>query len=699
MLTKYILTIGGVAHEVPDECLMNWDDISFSLKRTDYSGVMRSFSTEFVFVGHAYDLLRDAYLANGVLTEASVAVYTLNNDHTWSEQFSSPLDFSSIEMEHGKFSVSAIDNALASLIKSKKGQKYEFPASEFLGTEVVIQRMTFTNLAKFKMPVQNNTVGVIDVRKDEATSTIISTEYVEPADESTGYDGTSENRFFAKVNKAPSPQIRVDFSGRIRCRFVDVRDNNISNLRIGLWVDDDDPHFQLLSEFCNNDITKELRYGIVRNRWIGKSTHANYPTLDALKAAAAANTDIMGLYPGYFGIVGNKTYGSGDYWTGNVVYMYMSSGNWIARGAPINYTEDREMSATTAFEGLGEDEYPMLTLDGPMTIFNGKLSMTWGEPSREEISLGGIRPEELLQRIMSSISPTATSSIEPDAAGLLEETYLFAAEALRRMPNAKVYTTFNQFAGWMEAVFGYTYRIVGNEVQFVHRSKVFTDEVGKVIDRVKDVKYSVNDSLIYTEVDTGYDKKEYGEVNGRLECNFTNYYETGYNLTDNKLSLISKYRSDKYGVEFTMRKGEKSGETTDDKSDEDVFFVRVADVNGIKKYEPRFNYVYNPSTCVANNAAFIAAMGNGAAIRLTMTSSDGLNALGTYDIPAGDALFTVGELEFSTDETEAAEDPNTLVQLDYQGYRYTGYIKEAKARFGRVNGMEYTLIVKTITTI
>jgi len=270
---------------------------------------------------------------------------------------------------------------------------------------------------------------------------------------------------------------------------------------------------------------------------------------------------------------------------------------------------------------------------------------------------------------------------------------------LRRMPNAKVYTTFNQFAGWMEAVFGYTYRIVGNEVQFVHRSKVFTDEVGKVIDRVKDVKYSVNDSLIYTEVDTGYDKKEYGEVNGRLECNFTNYYETGYNLTDNKLSLISKYRSDKYGVEFTMRKGEKSGETTDDKSDEDVFFVRVADVNGIKKYEPRFNYVYNPSTCVANNAAFIAAMGNGAAIRLTMTSSDGLNALGTYDIPAGDALFTVGELEFSTDETEAAEDPNTLVQLDYQGYRYTGYIKEAKARFGRVNGMEYTLIVKTITTI
>ncbi|MBR5030504.1 MAG: hypothetical protein IKX63_05325, partial [Muribaculaceae bacterium] len=99
MLTKYILTIGGAAHEVPEECLKNWDDISFSLKRTDYSGVMRSFSTEFVFVGEAYDLLLDAYFTHGVLAEASVAVYTLNNDHTWSKQFESPLDFSTIELE------------------------------------------------------------------------------------------------------------------------------------------------------------------------------------------------------------------------------------------------------------------------------------------------------------------------------------------------------------------------------------------------------------------------------------------------------------------------------------------------------------------------------------------------------------------------------------------------------------------------
>lgn len=705
MLTKYILTIGGVAHQVPDECLMNWDDISFSLKRTDYSGVMRSFSTEFVFVGEAYDLLRDAYLTNGLLTEASIAVLTLNNDHTWTEQFSSPLDFSSIEMENGKFTVTAIDNALASLIKSKKGQKYEFPVTDFSRTNVEIQRMSFSNLAKFVFPTTSNTPGYVNVRLDEDASTVISTEFVEPTNESNGYDGTEINRFFAKINREPSPLVRLDFSGRVLCRLQDYRYNTISELRMGFWVDDDAPHFQLWNTFCDNDITKEFRYGSWRNKWIGKSTHANYNTLDALKAAAAANTDIFGLYPGYFGIVGRNTYPNESYWTDNVVYMYQGNGNWISRGAPASYQTAIEVTASAAFEGLTANQYPMLLISNqyqtntPMTIYNGKMSMTWTDNARENMTIGGIKPQELLQRIVANISPTATASIASDTEGLINETYIFAAEALRRMPDAKVYSTFNHFADWMEAVFGYTYRIVGNEVQFVHRSEVFTDEVGKVIDKVNDVKYSVNDSLIYTEVDAGYNKKEYGEINGRLEINFTNYYETGYNLTDNKLSLISKYRSDKYGVEFTIRKGEKTGETTDDKSDEDVFFVRASEVEGSMKYVPVNNHIYNPAVCVSKNASFITAMGNGDAVRLTMTSSDGNNSLTNIDIHAGTALFTVGELDFTTDDTTVADDPNSLVQLDYKGYRYTGYIKQAKARFGRVNGMEYTLIVKTITTI
>ena len=82
-----------------------------------------------------------------------------------------------------------------------------------------------------------------------------------------------------------------------------------------------------------------------------------------------------------------------------------------------------------------------------------------------------------------------------------------------------------------------------------------------------------------------------------------------------------------------------------------------------------------------------------------MTSSDGNNGLSNITIPADTALFTAGELEFTTDDMEIPSDLNALVQLDYNGYRIKGFIKEAECRFGRLNGVEYKLIVKEITAL
>ena len=698
MLTKYKLTIGTAVHEVPDECLANWDEISFSLKRTDYSGVMRSYSTQFVFVGAIRDLLWAEYLANGFLASASIAVHTITNTHEWEQQFEAPLDFSSIEIEDGKLTINAIDNTLAALIKSKKGQKYQFPVSEFDLINVQLGRLSFANSQKYKFPRTNNPSGNVDVRMDDANSVVISTAYVEPADESTGYDGTENNRFFAKINTAPSPIIRIAFEGYVNYRLDVVRDDSVATLQLGKWVDGSNPHYQLLSNLCDNDITKELRYGSVRNKWIGKSTHANYVNLDALKAAARSGTDILGLYPGYFGIVGSNAYPNDSYWTDNVVYEYTGS-TWVSKGHPSNYNKYVQVSAYASIGALATNDYPMLRLDESMLIINGTLTMTWSDPAGAERITGCIAPTELLQRIVSSISPTATSSIEEDDAGLLADTYIAPAEALRGIPESRIFTTFQQFADWMEAVFGYTYRIVGNEVQFVHRSAVFDEDNVKVIERFRDVKYSVDDGIIYSEVNAGYSKKEYGEINGRLEKNFTNYYSTGYNATDKKLSLISKYRADSFGIESTIRKGEKENETKDDKSDEEVFFLCAIVESDVLKYKAANNDAYAPDVCVENNAGLIAAMGNGAAVTLEMTSSDGNNELSDIVIPAGTAFFSAGELEFTTDDMVEPAVLDGLVQLDHEGFRYTGFIGEVRARYGRENGFEYKLIVKEITAL
>ena len=92
-------------------------------------------------------------------------------------------------------------------------------------------------------------------------------------------------------------------------------------------------------------------------------------------------------------------------------------------------------------------------------------------------------------------------------------------------------------------------------------------------------------------------------------------------------------------------------------------------------------------------------MGNGKAITLEMTSSDGNNALANVTIAAGTALFTAGKLEFTTYDMIPPVDWDGLISVDHDGYRFRGFISKANARYGRQNGMEYELIIKDITKI
>ena len=131
MLTKYILTIGSRSYDVPDECLANWDDISFSLRRTDYSGVMRSYSTEFVFVGVIRERLLSEYYTNGFKSSASIAVHALTNTHGWEQLFEAPLDFSTIQDEDRKLTMNAIDNSLA--CQEQEGPEVPVPRDRVQG--------------------------------------------------------------------------------------------------------------------------------------------------------------------------------------------------------------------------------------------------------------------------------------------------------------------------------------------------------------------------------------------------------------------------------------------------------------------------------------------------------------------------------------------------------------------------------------
>ena len=714
MLTKFVLTMGLSDYDVPDEDLKNWDDIAFTLKRTDYSGVMRSFSTEFVFCGVTRDRLLSRFIGMGFSATASVAVYTLTDTHGWEKQYEAALDFSTIEIGDGTLSVNALDNSLASALKSKKSQKYEFDVSDFDTVNVRVQRMRITNNAVFDFDQGQSPQGDVNLWKNNSASVILSTEYFDLYDEVRDGSGTA-NSFFAKTKKVVSCSGYM--KGNLRLPFWpkaydDSQANNaalpVNQLNLYKLIENEQGYNTqtFLKTLCEADLmhmtvqTGHNQTAVVDTMVGGVNTV--YATLDQLRTAQPV------MYNGMFGVVGSYTDRSSDnYWTGNTVYEYQD-GEWLDKGQPKYYEQNRALNVYFTSGSLLIATYLRLGIVrtsgnanyGGVILDSCQLLMGWSDAMRQPVNCRGIHPQELAEKVVQSIFPGTTVTIAADTAGLLAETFIIAAEELRRIQGAKIYTTFADFAGWMEAVFGYTYAVIGDTLSFVHRSAVFPSSTPKDITSFRDVKYSVNDDLIYSQVEAGYSKKEYGEIDGRLETNFTNYYSTPFLLTDKKLSLVSKYRSDAYGIEFTARKSES--DTTDDKADEDVFFVKV---DSSFEYSLTGNQAYLPSLCVTNNKGFIGAMNNSAAYiggqaaasTLKMTSSSGNNELTDIVIYNIDALFTAGELEFTTDDMSLPDDVNGMVRIVTSTGTFTGFIKEAKARFGRENGVEYTIIVKSFT--
>lgn len=710
MLTKYTITIDGNETLIPEECLKNWDEISFSLKRTDYSGVMRSFSTSFEFCGDIAEMLFGEYLNKGFTATAGVAVYTITNRHTWEKQFEAPLDFSSLSYEHGILSINALDSTLAALIKNNKGTKYEFAMQDF-GAGV-------TNALMRKMKIKNR--GVFTLRGEGqssddrgSVSAYISTDETLTKDLFELTNESNANEFFVKCNSTFA-ELDVYFSINAVCplsaSYYDSSLNpadSVPYMRLLLKVDDgeSEPSFQKLTvNIADNDI---------RSKQVGGS----------LDIVAFSLEELMSWRPNPekldFGVVGSFSdpYDS-RYWSSNTIYEWNGSA-WVIKGTPQNYTQTKEITNTVNISDryLGPGYHVGVFMECVRTdlqwMMTGGFTASWNDVFTGDLYAMAFRPESLINALVKRISPTASAEIESSGTDLIDSTWLVPGECLRSISNPKAYTTFNDFAGWMSSFFGYTYTINNNKVVFMPRSSVFSDNVSKVLTSVKNVQFSVDDKLIYAKVVAGQETVEYDSVNGRDQW-FLNEYSTGLSITENSLTLTSRYRSDCYGIELTMRTAKK--ETTDNKADEKMFFMHLGhetpggpltvttavEVDGVLN-DDVYGAEYTALQCISANADFIGCAH--VPMTLTKTSVSGNSRLVVdgeninNNITIADRLFTAGVISLETDDMVIPSDLNGIIEFTHQGYKYSCYIGEAKAKFGRVNGMDYTLIVKDITEI
>jgi hypothetical protein len=148
-------------------------------------------------------------------------------------------------------------------------------------------------------------------------------------------------------------------------------------------------------------------------------------------------------------------------------------------------------------------------------------------------------------------------------------------------PNSVIKTSLTDFFTSVNAILN---AALGNEKDsslagehlFLERKKYVFDptSVTLSIGEVSDLKVDVDESKFFITLKIGYPDQKYDEKQGNLEYNTTIQYKAPFLKFTNDLQLISKYRTDSYGIEYT-RCLTPGNNTVNNKSDNDVFLINA----------------------------------------------------------------------------------------------------------------------------
>lgn len=653
------ILINGISYEATDD-LKNWDDFELAYKRSNYDGVIRSFSTKFEFVNRSYELLKEEFAKNYLSSKAGIAFYKRNNSWNWDKIFHCTLDFGTYSEDGMVVSINAVDDNLSAIIKAKRNILYEYPVADLYTRSLNYDGLKFQYEAKYVL-------GGSTYESD-------GVQYVNITKVFGGTYAYTIPIYKLSNSELPSLDSPIIFSD---AQFTE------SSLEEGV------PFAEALADVhidfnFTTDYYVHIYEGIVKNIKLRIFK----------KDSGGAIEEVWSHYSDGFYKYINEIIPI-DLIKGQKVYFMME----LTFGAPIS-----EGSFT---KNVVDVVFPNFSLG---ISFMSRINT---------VNIDVISPITVLGKLLDSMTDSTEtySGLIDDydprmSMDRLSTSYIMAAESARGLPNAKLYTSYKKFCDWMEAEFGYVPVINENTVTFMHRDKLFTSTVVKDLGtEINDYEFSVNDSLIYSSVKVGYDKEDYDSVNGRDEFRFTNEFSTGLNLRDNTLSLISPYRADAYGIEFLVQK--RGEDTTDNDSDNDVFFVSCdqdgvnlklyraytpSQLSGLLSPETMFNFQYSPRFMLEANKKYIGSCTG----MLKFTSSDGNSDVAingvkeTDDFPTSGRLFTVSEVEVKTSNMSTPSDLTGLVSFSNKGEIITGYIKQMSLNVAKEKAATYTLIVKEV---
>ena len=654
------ITTGGqtTQYDATDE-LTNWADVSLSYKRDGLSGVVRSFSTEFIFAGVSRDALVAAYIADGVRTVASVQFQQRDAvAYTYTTLFTCTLDFSTFRYDALTCSINAIDNSIAGRLKAQGSQRYQWAVSALTGRNVTYHHL----------PMLNTIGWVFGGYVDEDTQKTYAMVY-------------AKNGGQACYTNVKLLQTTSEIAVKGTSTFNDVPYD------AGVTTDIEKKVYPMFTaqEDCTVTVDMDFTFGTPTEPY----PSATISLLQLVLAKLETDED------------GNKT-------------LTALESTDISAGAVFATSNDYQLN-----EGDALCLYVLVTasaktsFDIPVESFN-RLSVTYESRDVRTLTISAVAPSTLLQAILDKIcgSSQVTGSINV-IDDRFTHTMLMAAESIRGLSGAQIYTSWNDFRDMMDAEFGCV-PVIDEDARtltFQQRDEVFTGTIVKAFtaDEVRDVEIRTAEDMLASKVSIGYNKQDYNSVNGRDEWRWTSEYKTGIEVTENEVQLLSKYRGDAYGIEFlTITRSEQ---TTDKDADEDVFLadcgtvgseftMRIdVPVSGIIAVNAMPNARYSQYYMAIANAFALGRLGN----TLTFTSIGGNNdaVVGGRAVTANISLVGYThplpvEITFTT-YLQDTFNWSGLMTIPHGGKTYRGWLKDVRFGVGHDKVVTYTLIVNQIS--
>lgn len=648
---KFELHAYGEVYDLTNS-IANWKMLEYTLKRDETSGIFHQISFPFEFVLDAYDIVKNIFDKYQYRAKGDMYIYLLK--HNWpyeTELYHEPhvynLDWTQYDKSDTKIEIDTKRTSLYDFIKAKNKIVYDIPVREIKEDKPwSFQRINLENII---------TMRVADDTKRQTA-------------------GGKFHRTLGISYEATEVSVKDVIYEKTVPMFTKYEDD--------MWHTDNDLHFLEINKIeANSKIQLSIDLSVQIKIDKDRGLMREYPILYLTKKYNTSN-------PSENAIAWKESRKTAE----GVGYI-----RW-KENIEVDVANGDRLYLIISYEAV--PDLHSITFDYEVDA-NGIIKASY-DARNKEVLIDLINPKTLLQSLVDKMTDSNGkyfSEIEDFNTDKSNLIMMSAAESIRGISTTetnepKVHTSYRKFVEWMNA-YGYEQHVDGNELKFRKRNKGFrSDLIAMELEESEcaDLREYVDEKRLYSGLKIGYNRKDIENLNVRYEFNGQHDYSTDLSTGENMLELISPYRADCYGIEFLAQ--ERGKDSTDDKSDKDLFLINVSEesqifstvyskLSGNYPNNTIFNANLNPYNLLQLN---IDLLGISAKI-LQFTASDSNSTIlidnqridADYEIPNDIGLFEPIIYDIASRNIQnlpSGENVNGLVRFKYKGQVYEGYIDE-----------------------